>query len=59
MEENVYEVTWRKGNRGYFKTEIEGPEKPLEGEAAQVVAVKEDEDVTKVSVEKIEEVTDE
>jgi hypothetical protein len=53
MTDKTYEVMWHKEYRGYYKTEIEAPGKPKPAEAAQVVAVKEDEDASRITVDAV------
>lgn len=50
-----WEVLWHQGYQGYTTTELTAKSKPNKQEAAQLVAIKEDEDVTSLTVDAVRE----
>lgn len=53
----TFEVLWKAEFDGFNRTKVESKSKPLYQEAAQVVAVKEDIEVTDVDVSSVREDT--
>lgn len=52
-ESTICTVMWHSGFHGFEETKIQAHDKPTLSEAAQIVAVKEDVDVTEITVDSV------
>jgi len=52
-ESAICTVMWHSGFHGFEETKIQAQGKPTLSEAAQIVAVKEDVDVTEITVDSV------